>query len=528
MELKGKHLYGLIALMVGAVALVFAGIARVINATTDTSVQIGLAIGLLSLALFAWLELDLIATFLKTRQAKYGATAIVYTALIIAVVGLVNYLFSGAFDKLKHEWDLTSNQQNSLTPETLKVLAELKSPIKVIGFYVKGSYSQPTGEALLKRFKDNGNGQIDYQVTDPQTQPGLAQQYGVTADGTLVVTLGKQHENAKFADESELVNAIVRVENPTQQTIYFITGHGEPSPESSEKTGFSQIKTYLQNINYQVKTLDNLAKAVPVDASAMVVAGPTKPYSQAEVDNLGKYLAGHGKVIFMINPSLLSGAQSGDKDPLVEYLSKTWGITLRDDVVIDQQNYLPNADPSYPAAAAYSASPLVSPDIQTVSSVFPFTRSIELSKTAPADVTTVSVAMTSPVAWGETNMDAFKGVAGAKIQPDPNEAQGQLTLLATGENATTKARVVVAGDASFASNAFWTTGANPILFLNAIKWVTAQENLVTLSPKPSVDHSLNIGGSRDLIVIFLLSCLLPPLVVLGAGVSVWWSRRRTA
>ena len=92
MELKGKHLYGLTALAVGVVALIFAGIDRLITQTFDTPVQAGLAIGLLSLALFAWLELDLISAFLKTRQAKFGAMALAYTVLIIVVVGLILHI----------------------------------------------------------------------------------------------------------------------------------------------------------------------------------------------------------------------------------------------------------------------------------------------------------------------------------------------------------------------------------------------------------------------------------------------------
>jgi ABC-type uncharacterized transport system involved in gliding motility auxiliary subunit len=529
MELKGKHLYGLVALVVGIVALIFAAVTLLLNQKFDTSVQAGLAIGLLSLALFAWLELDLISRFLKTRQAQYGFTAIAYSLLIIVVVVMVNYIFYN-FDKLKGEWDLTQGQQNSLSPETLKVLTALKDPVKVVAFYTATSQSRTTGEDLLKRFQDKSGGKLTYQMVDPETQPVLAQQFGITADGTLVATKGDQHQNAKFADESELINAIVRLENPVQLTVYFVGGHGEHSVDDSGNSGFSQIKTYLAGINYQVKTLTTLSNAIPVDASVIVVAGPTKPYNQQDVDNLAKYLNGGGKVIFMIEPTLLGGVEAGQTDPIVDYLTKNWGITLRDDLVLDPQQYAPGADPSFPAAASYNTSPIISPEIARVFSFYPSARSIQIADTAqlPQGVTDIPVVLTSNAAWGETDFESLKGTGGKQPQPDAADPQGVLNLLVTGENATTKSRVVVVGDSDFPSNGYWQSqSANPVVFLNAIKWTTEQENLVTVSPKPASDHPLTVT-SRDILVIFLLSCLLPPILILIAGIAVWWSRRRTS
>jgi len=137
------------------------------------------------------------------------------------------------------------------------------------------------------------------------------------------------------------------------------------------------------------------------------------------------------------------------------------------------------------------------------------------------------VVKTGPSAFGETNLDAFLGVEGQKVQIDPEDAQGELTLVATGENSTTKGRVVVIGDSEFALDSYWSSQiANSSIFLNAIKWTSQRTDLITLTPKPTTDTSLTIT-SRDVIVIFLLGCLLPPILILAAGVGMWWSRRRS-
>jgi len=84
MELKGKHLYGLGAVLVGFAALAFGLVYWFINQKLDTTAQVSFAIGLMGLALFGWLEIDLLTRALNTRQARYGAETGV---MILAFLG---------------------------------------------------------------------------------------------------------------------------------------------------------------------------------------------------------------------------------------------------------------------------------------------------------------------------------------------------------------------------------------------------------------------------------------------------------
>ncbi len=521
MELKGKHVYSAGALVAGVVALATAAVYWMISQKVDATIQAGIAIGLIGFAIFAWLEMGLITGFLKSRQARFGAESLAFILLFLVMVGLINYLF-GNYEKLKFEADVTESKENSLTPETLKVLGEIKEPVEVLGFYTQTHYGRGTGEQLLQRFRDKSDGKVTYKMVDLQTEPLLAREYGITNDGTLVATRGEQREQAKSADESGLINAIVRLENPVAQTIYFIVGHGEYSPEQSGEKGLSQTKTYLEGVNYQIKILASLASPIPADASAVVIAGPTKVYTQAEVDTLDKYLAGGGKAIFMIETPALYEIPEGQTDTLVDYLGKNWGITLNNDFVLDTSQNMGNA--GYPATIAYAQGPLITPDMQQVASFFPSARSITVnSGAAPANLSVTSVVKTSPAAWGETDFEALKQ---GQISLDEGETQGDLTLVATAENLTTRARVVVFGDAEFALDGFWSSGAaNPILLLNSVKWLTAREDSISLPPPNTVDRSMTVT-SRDVVVIGLLSCVLPPLLVIVGGVAVWWTRRR--
>lgn len=523
MELKGKHLYGLGAVLVGFAAIAFGLVYWFINQKLDTTAQVSFAIGLMGLALFGWLEIDLLTRALNTRQARYGAETGVMILAFLGVVVLLNYIFTQ--DRLKKRWDLTQAKEHTLAPETLKVLSELKEPVKVIGFYTSQAYGYDTAKSLLEDFKTNSGGKLDFEFIDPQVRPTVAQQYNITRDATMIVERGAQTEAVDFANEESLANAIVRLNNPTVRAVYFIGGHGERSVDDSGDTGLSQLKKDLEAVNYQVKTLEVITATLPSDAAAIVIAGPTHPYADAEVKTIGDYLAAGGKAVVMVEPSVLMGLKAGQSDPLANYLSQTWGLTLRDDIVIDPVQYIAQFGPTVPATTTYGVS-TITDNLKGLFTFFPSSRSIDIAdaSTAPGGVTDSALIKSGPDAWGETNFDS---ISSGKPEKDAKDVSGDLALAATADNAATHGRIVLFGDSEFGMNGF-ARGGNGTLLLNAIKWATASDNLIGLTPKPSISRSLSMFTIKDTAIVFLLGCVLPPLFVLVAAVAMWWSRRQHA
>lgn len=521
MELKGKHLYGVGALVLGIVSIVFALVSWFINQTLDSTVQAAFAIGLIGIALAAWLEIDLLTRVIASRQARYGAETLVMILVFFGVIVLLNYILNQ--ERFKTRWDLTEAQEHTLAPETLKVLNELGDPVKAVGFYTAGAFGRANAEEILKDFKANGGGNFDYEFVDPQLRPTLAQEYGVTRDGTLYVVRGTQREQVSFVDEASLTSALVRLNNPTVRVVYFLSGHGEHSVHDTTELGLSQIKTELESVNYEVMSLDVITGTIPAEASAVVIAGPRNAYSQGEVTAIATYLAGGGSAVIMQEPAVLMELPDG-LDPLAHYLSQTWGITLRNDIVIDTAQFISQFGQTVPATVSYGFSPITS-DLANVVTFFPTVSSLGVADpAAPNGVSLVGLVRTSPNAWGETNFDSIND---GTAQIDDGEASGEVVVAASAESSQTKARVVVFGDSEFAINGFSRSG-NGSLLLNAIKWATADDQLIGLTPKENIARSLNVYTNRDVAIVFLLGCLLPPLVVLALGLSVWWSRRRAS
>src|SRR5450755_2246818 len=102
-----------------------------------------------------------------SRQARFGATAGLYTVLVIAILAAVNYL-GVRFNK---PLDLTSNKRFTLSQETQRIIRNLKQDAKITYFDSPRSFDQARG--ILDRYR-NLSSKIHVEYVDPRTQPARA------------------------------------------------------------------------------------------------------------------------------------------------------------------------------------------------------------------------------------------------------------------------------------------------------------------------------------------------------------------
>ena len=62
-------------------------------------------------------------------------------------------------------------------------------------------------------------------------------------------------ERVTTDSEQDLTNALIKLLNPTERKVYFLSGHGEKDPANSERTGYSAIGDALKRDNYQFDKL---------------------------------------------------------------------------------------------------------------------------------------------------------------------------------------------------------------------------------------------------------------------------------
>ncbi len=450
------------------------------------------------------------------RTTRYGLNAAVMIVLIFGVIALVEAV------SYRHNWrvDLTENKRQSLSPQTAKVLKELKAPVKAIAFLRPDIPGKRTTEDRLKLYAANSDGKFSWETIDADSNPLRATRYGVTTYGTIVleaeVKKGEvREEKVQDAEEETLTNALIRVTREGKRVVYFLKGHGEKELAGNERNGLSQLKAALEKVNYETKDLLLAREAkVPDDAGIVVVAGPEKDLLPNEMDALAGYVGRGGRLLLMADPF---------KAPGLGGLVERYGIGLDNDVIIDVSGLgqMFNTGPEVPIVADYPAHP-VTQGFRLITA-FPVARSITVKEKPAEGVTAQVLARTSPESWGETNQEQIKT---GQVKPDPGETRGPLAVAAAAtvnvkathaDQKGAKARLVVVGDSDFASNLAFNAQGNRDFVLNILAWLAGEENVISIRPKDARNSPVFLTATQGY-VLFWLPVVVLPIAMIVAGV----------
>jgi len=498
-----------------AAALVSLGL-YIVQREFSLYLQVGLALVVVGLALFAALDPDRVRKALTGRQARYGSNALVLTLAFLGILVVVNYFVYGNSKR----WDLTEDKQNTLTQETLDTMAALPEPVTALAFF-SPQRSSGYAQSLLDDYKFYSDGKLDYKFIDPLSNPQAIQEAQVNKDGTIVFRMGDRQEQATSVTEREFTGALVRLMSGQEHVVYFLSGHGEYSPDETGDQSYALARTTLESKNYTVQTLNLLSSnRVPEDASLIVIAGPLHSLIQAEVDLLSAYLDGGGAVMLLSEPPVLTEfSDDAEADLLGVYLSENWGITLGEDVIVDTTS----TQPLFAYAAEYGDH-LITQRMQRVGTAFPTARSLQMN-TDSENAFATQLVLTAAQSWAETNLEAVQ--TGGKIAPDEGvDRFGPLVIAAVAEASGGEGRLVVFGDSDFAADVNFTYLGNGDMFVNSVDWAVGQEELINLTPRNPTQRIMLPPQPYMMNLILLGVVFVLPGTVLASGIVVWARRKR--
>ncbi len=454
--------------------------------------------------------------WLKARQTKYGAYAAAYILVVLAIVVVANVLA----DRYNKSLDTTSNKQYSLSDQTKKIIGGLKQNATITYFNQSTRFQQ--GKDVLDEYA-NLSPKIHIEYVDPDKNPQLARAAGIRDFGTAVVQIGDKKDTAKSVTEEGLTGAFIRVLKGTTRTVCFVTGSGEHAIDDTERDGLSQFKDVLAKDEYQAKSVDLLQNAeVPSDCTTLAIAGPTHDYQQPQVDAVKTYVENGGRAFFMLDPPIQFGrSQIAANDALTSLLA-SWGVTLDKDMILDLNpvGQLAGLGPQVALVTTYSSQPIVS-GMRGSAVGFPLSRSLEIKNAGKTSVEKLFDSSSSSLATSNLSSPEVS-VA------DPNNRKGPLTIAAAGTYNTGKqnsqGRFVVTGSSSWAANRFLGFNGNSDLALNAVNWLSSDEDMISIRPKQPEDRRITMTRAQLNLVRATSQFVLPLLVVI-TGTMVWWKRR---
>ncbi len=455
---------------------------------------------------------------LRTRSAAYGLNSAVTILLVIAIVGVLNFLFSRYPQKL----DLTKNKVHTLSDQTEKVIQGLKNPVKAV-VYAKASAREQI-RPLLDNLKAI-NPKFEVEYVDPDKEPARARQAGIKKYGTLQLIVGARDNKIEDANEEKITNTLIKLLKDKAQVLCAITGHGEKSFSSLEADGLDSAKKQLANQSYEVKDVNLVQEAkVPDTCSAIAVMGPSKAFFEPEVKAIREYLANGGRGIIAVDVNV----KGGEYSPEIFNVLADWHVKANQALIVDPLSRMFGVDASVSIIATFSKDNAITKDFQG-NLVFPFARPLEVVTGAPAGLNVQWLTQTTPKSWGESDLSEL-----AKGQVQMNEGKdkmGPLTVAVAVEGkqkdskAARNTRLVVFGTSLFATNNYSRHGGNMDFFMNAASWVMEDESLISIRAKEEGPGKVELSQKAGQ-AVFLITVIILPLLISAAGVTVWAMRRR--
>jgi len=480
-------------------------------------------------------------SFSPGRRWKIGFDVVVRTALVLAVVGMVNYL--GA--KFHHRFYLSSQTQVQLSSRTLSVVRSVTNHVTVTVYYDKTDDWYPAIIGLLNEYR-SANPNISVKAVDYVRDAGEAQkvkaQYKLSSaqDKDLVIfdCAGRvkivngdaltqvkleQVPNATerefrrkpvaFNGEMAFTAMLLAVENPRPLTAYFVQGHGEPSLSETGDPDYQKFGAVLAENYIATAPLQLLGdSAIPDDCNLLIIAGPRSAFSEAELLKLDQYLAQGGRLFMLFNYFSL-------KHPTgLEPIFARWGVNVISDVVQDPKNTTSGKDV---IVHNFSPHPAVNPLTQ-----------LALQMILPRPISKVDW-KNPPANAPKVDELVFSGLQ-STLRDDPAAAPRSYPLMAAVEqkpapgaaNARGTTRLIVVGDSFFLDNQMIEAGANRDFAGYAANWLLDRTVLLEgIGPRPVKEYRLMISREQFREVCWLLLAALPG-GVLAFGWLVWLVRRK--
>jgi len=466
------------------------------------------------------------------RRLATGTNAAMVAVLVVVAISLL----VGLAERHRLRWDLSADGANTLRPETLAVLDALTVEVEVTAFSAQKRneeawYRDRTMRDLLREL-DRRSPKLHTRFVDFDADRMRAEAKSVTAYGTVVVEgMGDrvdlverelfrhrgrgQDRVLEFYGEAMVASAITRVVRREARTVYLLEGHGERRLPEGSPGGLATLAMLFEAQGWAVESLDLLRDrrdghptAVPDDASAVLVVGPTLPLAPAEEEALRGYLRGGGSLGFFVDPG-------GHVPATLESI----GVVRPAGVVLDALAHYPHEDRPL---LRYGAHPITSDLAQAGAATV-------VAHAAPLQVRdglrSHPLLLTSRRGWVERGAERPSRYDPEEDEEGPVVVGVAVEIGAASTHDGRPGRVVAVGDADLLGEDLLGEGpGNATFAVNLARWLLGEDERISRVGRPSATRRLVLSRGQLSMIRWLVVALMPLLAVL-VGAAVWAVRR---
>ena len=393
--------------------------------------------------------------------------------LYSAVIALI-LLLSAVFIILeKQNYNVVIDKKMGLSAKTLYVLNQIKEEksVKFTVFSREDSVIGNKVKQFLLPYK-KVNQSLVVAFVDPTQNPSQVKANSITMQGEIVLSYQDDSQLKKIniteLSESAISNALLRLQNQSDQWIVFAERFGMRTIGDESATGLSQLLVHLKKSGFNIARmpLDN-SIVLPENVKLLVLANPTEALNSQLTDYIVNLIESGVSILWLddinsnqTNLELALGSFSGDE------------LSISNE---KDGNYLSQ----FPNHAITEN----------------FNQPVFIAEAKEIVLDAAQAFMTS---------DNNKTIAVAQELP--------------------KSRLIIVGDSDFVSNQYLAAAANKSMIERMVDWLLFHDNRINIPVQINQNTQLVLSQTQ-LIVLSAVFLLLIPLILLMKAILVWRKNR---
>ncbi|MBR6326037.1 MAG: Gldg family protein [Lachnospiraceae bacterium] len=483
---------------------------------------------------------------ISVRQLRFGAFSTGMIVVAVAIAVLVNALVRQLPEE-KTVIDVTSNRLYTLTDQTREYVDTMAEDVTIYVWSAEDSMDQTVVKTLDRYASLSDHIRVEY--VDPRVNPRFYTSYAESAPtaGSLIVVsdlrskvieasdlyestyaydessyYGYSEQVTGYDAEGQITAALNYVLSEDMPVVYLITGHGERSLETSYTSALAKANVTSESLH--LMDVD----AIPDDAAALMILGPTSDLSADDVEKVTAYLERGGKVMITLT-------MTEEELPNLQSLLTYMGLSTESGIVVEESTehyyrnpffelpemsystYTAGVNGTYYVFSPYNCGLRIPEDTEEI------TYDVFLKSSDDAFLMKDYVNATDySQKEGDPDGPFALGVEAVKTL----DASGDATADGASADATSATMIVLASAETFTEAADeMVSGANRTVFMNIVSAFSDQELNVSI-PAKSYDMQLLSVTQAGIIRLGVLLVILLPLGCLIAGFVIWIRRRR--
>lgn len=465
-------------------------------------------------------------------RLQYKLQHIVFVILLLGCLSFAGWL-STEYD-FRSDW--TAGKRHSLSDDTLQLLEQLMSPVKLRSYQPDDATLNQAITEILQRYQ-NTKDDFSFELINPDIFIEQARSDNIERYGQTVIEYQGQTERINSLSEENITNALMRLHRQNKPRILFISQHGERNITDISAVGYSQLATQLSNKGFDVSNINLLQQTPTTDATVLVLGTISKPLLENEQQKILQFIQEGGNLLWLQDPKI---------DNSQQHIADELKLHFIDGVVVDSNQevsrMLQLSHPAIIPVLEYKMHPIT----EKMQYYTLFTTATAISSLTGTDNKTnpwihSDLLITSDSSWSETQnfilgveFNTDKDVIGPlsigiaqqrQIHLNNEEQANTEANKSNSDNIRTAQRVVVIGDTDFLANNNIGHGANLDFILKTLNWLAEDDKLIAIAPKNAPDLQLNLSATAASIIglSFLIAL---PITLLLIGSYIWRNRRK--